>query len=331
MNSREAFRKTMQLSNPGRPVFVPIVYRLAARIEQVPLLDMVSDPTAYTNVLDGAFKLLGQDGIITNFDPTLEAEFFGCPVDFPGDYDLPVADWSGGDIAAANIESSGRLPVMLEAVKRLVQTRGREVAIIGAITGPCSLDANIGGVVDTAVPAVGELLTKLTKAICEAKIDGLIIREDLLAGKLNAEFLAREKAYAAAYATLLNLTRFYNVAGLLMVKGQKLDEMSALAKKLAPAGLILSGQKLSQADLTYLKDLSVSQKLAIGLPLPLEEPEGLAEQFNLYEDFINKHKPGGFFYTSDGEVPPEISLEGLHEISSRIKGVQVSWGTGNKD
>ena len=258
MNSREAFRKTMQLANPGRPVFVPIVYRLAARIEQMPLLDMVSDPTAYANVLDGAYKLLRQDGIVTSFDPTLEAEFFGCPVDFPGDYDLPVADWSGGDVSAASLDKSGRLPVMLEAIRRLVQMRGREAAIIGAITGPCSLAANIGG--DTALPAVGDLLTKLTKAICEAKVDGLIIREDLLGEKFYSEFAAHEKAYAAAYATILNLTRFYNVAGLLMVKSPQPDDLAALAKKLAPAGLILSGRRLGQDDLAYLKDLSAVTK-----------------------------------------------------------------------
>ena len=319
MNSREAFRKTMQLGNPGRPVFVPVVYRLAARIEQTPLMEMISDPTVFTNALDGAWKLLRQDGIVTSFDPTLEAEFFGCPVDFPGDYDPPVADWTGGNVSAASIDNSGRLPVMLEATRRLVQTRGKEAAIIGAITGPCSLAANVGG--NEAFKIVGDLLTKLTRAICEAKVDALIIREDLLVGKFYDEFMAREKAYTAVYTTILNLTRFYNVAGLLMVKGLKLEDLAALARKLAPAGVILSGQKLSQDDLEYLKDLSASQKLAVGLPLPLEDGE---EQFKIYEDFINQEKPGGFFYTSDGEVPPEISLEGLRDITARIKGVWVT-------
>jgi hypothetical protein len=303
MNSREAFRKTMQLGNTGRPVFVPIVYRLAARIEQMPLLDMVSDPTAYANILDGAWKLLGQDGILTGFDATIEAEFFGCPVDFPGDYDLPVADWSGADIPSAKIENSGRLPVMLEVTKRLVQTRGKEVAIIGAITGPCSLGANIGGAGGTAIPALADLLARLTRAICEAKVDALIIREDLLGEDFYPQLTAQEKACTAAYATLLNLTRFY---------------------KVGPAGLILSGRPISQADLLSLKELSASHKVAVGLPLSLAEPPALAGQLQIYEDFISQHKPGGFFYTSDGELPPDISLEGLRDITGRIKGTKVT-------
>ena len=170
MNSRDAFRRTMQAANPGRPVFVPIIYRLAARIEQTPLLDMVSDPTSYTNVLDGAYKLLGPDAIITNFDPSLEPEAFGCRVDWPGDYDLPVVtNWATCDLAAADLDTSGRVPVMLEAMSRLVQTRGREVAIVGVMTGPVSLARMIadstGSVdIEETVNLVGNQLKKLTIA-----------------------------------------------------------------------------------------------------------------------------------------------------------------------
>ena len=325
MNSREAFRRTMQAANPGRPVFVPIVYRLAARIEQMPLADMVADPTSYANVLEGASKLLRSDAIVTNFDPSLEAEIFGCRADWEGDYDLPAApDWAECDLADASLENSGRVPVMLEAIKRLIQTRGREVAIIGGITGPCSLARNIAGEasqdMDYIISMAGAQLARLTRAIGEVKVDAIIIREDLLAERYYVELLAHEKAYTAVYATLLNLTRFYNMTGIIMVKAQKMKDLAELGKKLGPGGFILSGQKLNQTDLAYLKDLSASQKLAVGLPLTLEDPEVVTGQLKTYEDFINQYQPGGFFYTTDGEVPPGISLETVHATVSRIKG-----------
>jgi hypothetical protein len=333
MNSRDAFRRTMQAANPGRPVFVPVVYRLAARIEQVPLADMVSDATAYANVLDGAWKLLGQDAIVTNFDPGLEAEIFGCRLDWPGDYDLPVASgWTECDPAAASVESSGRVPVMLEAMKRLVQTRGREVAIVGVISGPCSLARTIeehaapdrGYPFEEMIALAGGQLTKLTRAIGEVKVDGLIIREDLLGGKYYAEFLAHEKAYQAVYATLFNLTRFYNVAGLVMVREQNLADLAALVKKIGPNGLVLGGPGLSEADLTYLKDFSSSRKIAIGLPLTFTDRDEAIAQLQTYEDFISRYRPGGFFYTSGGEVPPDIPLEAIRDIAGRIRGVPES-------
>jgi hypothetical protein len=330
MNSRDAFRRTMQAANAGRPVFVPIVYRLAARIEQTPLLDMVSDPTSYANILESAWKLLRQDAIITSFDPGPEAEIFGCRVEWSGDYELPmVSGWTACGLSGASLENSARLPVLLEATRRLVQTRGREVAIVGVITGPGSLARNIAGnagpekeyPLEEIISLTGGQLTKYVRELGEVKVDAIIIREDLPGEKYCEEFLAHEKAYTNVYATLFNLTRFYNLAGLLMVRGGKLEDLAALARKLGPNGLILTGLQPGEADLTFLSDLSASRKLAIGLPLPLADPDEAVARLRIYEDFISEFKPGGFFYTSDGEVPPDTPLESLREIASRIKGV----------
>jgi hypothetical protein len=330
MNSRDAFRRTMQAANTGCPIFVPIVYRLAARIEQTPLRDMVSDPTSYANILESAWKLLRQDAIITDFDANLEAEIFGCQVAWQDGYDLPaVSGWTACELSGASLENSGRLPVLLEATKRLIQTRGREVAIVGVMTGPGSLARNIAenAELDKEYPfeeivaLAGGQLAKYVSDLGEVKVDAIIIREDLLGEKYYEELLAHEKAYTGVYATIFNLARFYNLAGLLMVKGGQLEDVAALVRKLGPNGLILTGQKLSEADLEFLKDLSASRRLAIGLPLPLADPVEAVARLRIYEDFISEYRPGGFFYTSDGEVPPDIPLENLRDIVGRIKGV----------
>jgi hypothetical protein len=333
MNLRDAFRRTMQAANAGRPVFVPIVYRLAARIEQTSLLDMVSDPTSYANILESAWKLLRQDAIITGFNPSLEAEIFGCQVEWQDDYELPaVSGWTACELSGAGLENSARLPVLLEATKRLIQTRGREVAIVAVMTGPGSLATNIAEhaeldreyTFEEIVALAGGQLIKYARSLGEVKVDAIIIREDLLGEKYYEEFLAHEKAYTGIYATLFNLTRFYNLAGILMVKRGRLEDLSAIVQKLGPNGLLLTGQKLSEADLTFFKDLSASRKLAIGLPLPLADPDEAVAQLQIYEEFISEFKPGGFFYTSDGEVPPDIPLEAIHDIVGRIKGVPES-------
>jgi hypothetical protein len=320
----------MQVANTGRPVFVPIVYRLAARIEQTPLSDMVLDPTSYANVLEGAYKLLKQDAIITNFDPTLEINSFGCPLAWQKDYELPVvADWGACDLATTSVDSSGRIPVLLEATKRLIQTRGREVAIIGVMTGPCSLATNIAENAELdkkysfeeIIFQAGGQLARFTRNLGEVKVDAIIVREDIMAEKYYGELLAYEKAYTAVYTTLFNLMRFYNVASLVMVKGQKLEDLAALSQKLGPNGLVLSGQKLSETDLMFIKDLSASRNMAIGLPLPLTGRDEANNWLQMYEDFVSKFNPGGFFYTSDGEIPPDIPLEIISDIAGKIKGV----------
>jgi hypothetical protein len=68
-----------------------------------------------------------------------------------------------------------------------------------------------------------------------------------------------------------------------------------------------------------LKDLSISRKLAIGLPLPLADRDKAGSLLRTYEDFISGSGAGGFFYTSDGEIPPDVSLEAVLDITGRIR------------
>jgi uroporphyrinogen decarboxylase len=323
----------MQVMNPGRPFFVPIVYRLAARIEQIALADMVLDPTYYANLLEGAYKLLKQDAIITNFDPSLEAELFGCQVEWQNDYELPVVmGWSNCELESVRLESSSRIPVVLEAIKRLVLTRGREVAIIGVVTGPCSLARNVAESakldkdykIEDIISLTGNQLIKLTKSICELKVDAIIFREDLLAEKYSGELLSFEKAYTVVYATLFNLTRFYNTSALIMVRENKPESIGELVKKLRPNGIILNGLSVKRDDLIYLKNLSELHKLAVGLSLSVKDEGEMLNQFKVLDDFAQEAKPRGFFYTSDGEIPQNISLELIRDLARKIKGVQES-------
>jgi hypothetical protein len=331
MNSRDRFRSTIQVMNAGRPVFLPLIYGLAARIEQVPLMDMVLDPTYYANLLDGAYKLLKHDAIITNFDPSLEAEIFGAQVEWKSDYDLPqITDWASCGLETASLETSGRIPIMLEAIKRLVQTRGKEAAIVGAVTGPCSLARMIADKAklekeyqfEEVIALTGNQLTKLVRSLCDAKVDAILIREDLLGENYRTEWLAREKPYTGIYTTIFNLTKFYNISALLMVRGPELSAIEEIGKKLRPGGIVLSGMPINRDGLVLLKNMSDALKLAIGLPIPLVDPAEMLSRFAVLDEFANQSKPKGFFYTSDGEIFPQISLEVISDLVTRIKGEQ---------
>ena len=89
MNSKTAFRNTFKLMNGERPVFVPFVYGLAARLGQISLQEMTADASYYTHSLEDACELLGYDGIINNYDATIEAEVFGCEIEWSDDYTAP--------------------------------------------------------------------------------------------------------------------------------------------------------------------------------------------------------------------------------------------------
>lgn len=328
MNSKVAFRNTLRLVNVDRPVFVPFVYGLAAKIGQIPLREMVSDATYYTYSLEEAYKLLKYDGIVNNFDATLEAETFGCELEWSGDYVAPrIAGCSQLELREVNPEESSRTPILLETTKRIVMSQGKEIAVIGVLAGPCSLVKAITGDelkdrdILNVISLADSLLTKLTKSLCELRIDAVFFREDLLGAEYPGELLSPKKPYAAVYATLFNLIKYYNGYPVLIVKDIEFDSITELHKMIGPSGLILLGKRVSDDDLANLRNLSDSLKVSFGLPLPMGSQAELLKQFTTISNFVSKHRPPGFFYVSDGEVPYDMPLETIHDLIAKMRNV----------
>jgi hypothetical protein len=321
MNPKVAFRNTLKLANADRPVFVPFVYGLAAKISQLPLEEMVSDASYYSHSLEEAYELLKYDGIVNSFDTTLEAEAFGCELEWPGDYLAPrITEASRPELREVNPEESGRIPVMLEATKRVVMSQGKDAAVIAVLTGPCSLVKAIAGgqATEGAISLAGKLLAKLTKSLCELKIDAVFFREDPLGKEYPAELSSHSKPYADVYATLFNLIKYYNGYPVLIVKDIEFDFLSELQGALGPSGVSLLGMRLSGDDLANLRKLSDSLKVSFGLPLPMADQAGLLEQFTAISNFISENSSPGLFYVSDGEVPHDVPLEVFHDLIAKI-------------
>ncbi len=324
MNSKTAFRNTIRLMNRERPVFVPFIYGFAAKIGQLPLQDMVSDASYYSHSLEEVWELFKYDGIVNHFDATIEAELFGCEAAWPDDYTPPeVADCSQVELRQVNPEESYRIQVLLEATKRIVMSKGKDVAVIGTVTGPVSLVKTLmgdkDGGIEEAVPIVGDLLKKLVMKMGELRVDAVFFREDLPGTGYGNELLSHEKLYADVYTTLFNLIQHYNSLPMLIVRDTAIEFIKDLYRIITPSGMILLGKELSDNDLAYLHQLSDSLKVSFGLPLPLQEASKLWGQFAVINQYVSQHNPAGFFYVSDGDVPYDMSPDTLHELIAKIQ------------
>ena len=151
-NSRELVTAFFEKKPIERPLFLPWVCSFAAMLEQVPVKTMLSDPGILSRALSNANKLFGYDVILNHFDPILEAEACDCEIEWKDDYWPPVitshplehgTDFY--DLDTEDIENKGRIPVILEATKRLILTKGKEVPIAAMITGPLTLARHLKG------------------------------------------------------------------------------------------------------------------------------------------------------------------------------------------
>jgi len=326
MNSKTAFKNTYRLMNSERPVFIPFVYGLAAKLEQIPLAEITSDASYYTHALEDACNLFKYDGIVNNFDSTIEAELFGCDIERPDDYAAPrITSCRQAELREIDPVESSRIQILLETTKRTVMSKGKDVALIGVLTGPCSLvktftdDKN--GDTENAIVLVRSLLTKLVKSLCELRVDAVFFREDILDIGYRDELLAHSKPYTDAYTTLFNLIKYYNCFPALIVKNMEISFITQLHEMIKPNGLILLGKKIGNDDMAHLQNLADSRKISFGLPLSLGNQTELKDQFAIISQFINKHKPTGFFYVSEGEVPYDMPLETLHDLITEMQNV----------
>ncbi|UCC16314.1 MAG: hypothetical protein JSU58_08065, partial [Dehalococcoidales bacterium] len=73
-NSRELVTNFFEGKTTERPPFLPWVCSFAARLEQVTVKTMLSDPGVLSRALSNTHKLFGYDVILNHFDPALEAE-----------------------------------------------------------------------------------------------------------------------------------------------------------------------------------------------------------------------------------------------------------------
>ena len=324
MNSKTAFRDTFRLMNGERPVFIPFIYGLAAKIGQIPLQDMVSDASYYAHSLEEAYELFKYDGIVNSYDTTIEAESFGCAVEWSEDYSAPsITDCNRLELREVSPEESYRSQVLLEATKRTVMSKGKDVAVIGTLTGPVSLVKTLLGDnnqnIENAISLAGNLLMKLVKSLGELRVDSVFFREDLLGTSYYDELLSHQRSYTDVYTTLFNLIKHYNSPPVLIVKNMKMDIITDLCQIVSLSGVVLLGMRFSEDDLAYLQKLSDSHKISFGLPLQLNEPSELWKQFDIINQYLSKNKPTAFFYVSDGEVPYDIPLEVLHDLMSKIQ------------
>lgn len=324
MNSKTAFRNTLKLMNNERPVFIPFVYGLAAKIGQIPLQDMVADASYYLHSLEEACELFKYDGIVNHYDATIEAEVFGCELEWPGDYVAPrVTSCRQLELREAALEESSRIQILLETTKRIVMSRGKDVAVISTLSGPCSLVRTLTGGgkenIENVISLAGSFLKKMAKSLCELRVDALFFREDLLGKGYHDELLAHNKLYTDVYTTLFNLIKHYNGYPALIVKDIDPGFITDLHRMIGPGGLILLGRKVSDDDMTYLQKLSDSLRISFGLPLPVENQAVLWEQFAVISQFLSKRRPTGFFYVSEGEIPYDMPLEFLHDLIAKIQ------------
>lgn len=202
---RELLKTILQGAAPPRPLFLPIVFSHAARIENLPLRSFLTNPTKITQALRQMRGHLRSDGLTCYFDPSLEIQALGAE---PG-------------AGLENLASKGRIPVALEVIRRMKSMIRDDVLLAAGVSGPFRLaaqlvqaepDAPAGGEISSGVLGLAtEATAAVAKAFVEAGANAVIICEDLPAS------LPGDASLDSLLATTINIVRFYQALPVLIL------------------------------------------------------------------------------------------------------------------
>jgi len=334
--SKELVRALFSGKPVSRPPFIPFMAAAAAQFMQVPVKQLFSDPTTLANSLQACQRLFKYDGIAILLDTTLEAEACGCQTEWqekePPIVVSHVLDGKNPEsLDISSIESKGRIPVVLEAAKRLAQTAGRDVAMLGVITGPITLGKHLMG--DDFIHALGketqssqkvvhlaeEIALALARTYGELKFDAIVLADSDLASLYPVYY----PVIQPMLKTLRNLVHFYDTPLIILTKRVPpvpVDKFSAFMKFEAD-GFSL-GNPISE-----LKTLPVPNSKVFGRCMSKAALLGPVDDIEKATfELLDKRIGNRFFVTSEWEVPPKTPASNLHKVMQLLTSAPTSSG-----
>ena len=322
---------------PPRPLFLPIVFSLGSKVENVSLDAFLRNPTKISNSLRQMRNPLRADGVACYFDPYLEVEALGATLERISDDQAPTIHWPGsarGGELPEGLRSpeeavrSGRVPVAGEVLRRMNSLPNREFLLMAGVTGPLTLAARITrlenqeivkieDLAEAAMELAASVVTETASTFLEAGADVIFIQEGIL-----PDFSAEScDGWASLLAPTINVARFYEAIPVLLfppspfshqnwelICRQHWECVSCL-----PEAVLASGRR---------EDLIATEAALLGVALPLEEfrSEGGCGITTVQEiqTLIAKLRPS--IVTTDGDVPVTTEMKQLIKVFEGVRG-----------
>jgi hypothetical protein len=148
--SRLIVKALIEGKPPDRRLFMPLIFALAAKLEDVPLSNFVINPTKMANSVVAVYQRLRPDGVTCYFDMFLIAEALGCRLDWstsPLTFESPTREAALTMLRQppSEVKLRGRVPVALEVVHRVQGTLHSGPALVVGLPGPLRVAQQLFG------------------------------------------------------------------------------------------------------------------------------------------------------------------------------------------
>lgn len=337
LTPRRMLKGLLQGTPPPRPLFLPIVFSLGAKVENLPLRAFLCNATKISNSLRQIRTRLRSDGVACYFDPYLEAEALGATLHWQADEQPPTLQWpyvaEAGELpenlrSPEDAAKTDRVTVALEVIQRLKSLMRDEPLLCAGVSGSFTLAAHLLDLrpadappredfSDTALDLAAATITQVATKFVEAGANVIFVQENIFP-VLSTQHC---DAWAESLAPAFNIIRFYEALPVLLFG----DENSFAANKdavfartwdciLCPA---LAATATNPAEIAPPPGCA---NIGLALPTARFQPAASSSAENFADSLhtiMMELRPA--FVTTAGDVPAATDIKLLAKIGEAIR------------
>jgi chemotaxis protein CheY-P-specific phosphatase CheC len=320
---------------PTRPLLLPVVFSLGAKVENVPLGMFLSNPTKISNALRQMRGHLCSDGVPCYFDPLLEVEALGATLERVSDDQPPIIHWPApakiGELphglrSPEQATKSCRVSTALEVIRRMNALPQRDFLLMANVTGPLTLASHIlqgheentqnEKLSDAAQELAAEVATQMASVYVEAGADLITIQEEVFP-IVSAESC---EGWANLLAPAINVVRFYEALPVLQLNATNpaLANWEVIFQRSWDCVVCLPGEVLA---LRGKSENTRTTSATIGLSLPLKSfrvgGSGAEILPQNLESMISESRPA--IITTAGDLPVTTDMKRLATLLGVVR------------
>jgi len=151
MTGKELICKTFKHEKTERPPWVPFAGVHAGKLKGYDAIEVLTDADKLFESLMEVHKLYSPDGMPVVFDLQVEAEILGCELKWTKDNPPSISKHPLADDPSLPCKcliptpESGRMPLILDVMRRMKKAVGDTTALYGLVTGPFTLASHLRG------------------------------------------------------------------------------------------------------------------------------------------------------------------------------------------
>ena len=242
---KELIFKTLRHEKTDEIPWVPFAGVHAGKLKGYTAEELLRDSDKLVESLLEVKKLYTPDGMPVLFDLQVEAEILGCDLLWAKDNPPSVKSHpfsEGNEIPCAckiPTEESGRVPMILDAMRKIKAEIGDEVALYGLICGPFTLASHLRGsnifmdmmknpdYVKELVGFCAEVSCKMAEMYIEAGMDVIAV-VDPLVSQISPRHI--EKMLSEAFTAVFDFIRAKGAYSSFFVCGNATNQIDVMCK-----------------------------------------------------------------------------------------------------